>query len=92
VARPPPPPGSAPRPAGGDAGAALSDEKLRVVYDAYVTAKRRNKEDTSKMSYESVAENLRKQVPELLKQNNAKAVEFKVVIKDGKAVLKAVPK
>ena len=30
--------------------------------------------------------------PELLKQHNAKAVEFKVVIKDGKASLKAVPK
>ena len=40
----------------------------------------------------SVAANLRKQVPELLKQHNAKSVEFKVVIKDGKAVLKAVPK
>jgi hypothetical protein len=70
----------------------LSDDKLKVVYDAYVTAKRRNQEDTSKMSYESVAANLRKQVPELLKQHNAKSVEFKVVIKDGKATLKAVPK
>ena len=39
-----------------------------------------------------VAANLRKQVPELLKQHNAKSVEFKVVIKDGKATLKAVPK
>lgn len=70
----------------------VSDEKLRAVYDAYVSAKRRNKEDTSKMSYESVAASLRKQVPELLKQHNAQSVEFKVVIKDGKAVLKAVPK
>ncbi|WP_317987323.1 MXAN_5187 C-terminal domain-containing protein, partial [Stigmatella hybrida] len=73
-------------------GAGLSDDKLRAVYDAYVTAKKRNQEDTSKMSYESVAANLRKQVPDLLKQHNAKNVEFKVVIKDGKATLKAVPK
>jgi hypothetical protein len=70
----------------------LSDDKLKGVYDAYVTAKRRNQEDTSKMTFESVAANLRKQVPELLKQHNAKSVEFKVVIKDGKATLKAVPK
>ncbi|AKQ69717.1 hypothetical protein A176_006629 [Myxococcus hansupus] len=70
----------------------MADDKLRAVYDAYVTAKRRCQEDTSKLSYESVAATLRKQVPELLKQHNAKAVEFKVVIKDGKASLKAVPK
>jgi hypothetical protein len=93
-ARPPaPPPAARAAPApvasgGGD----VSDDKLRAVYDAYVSAKRRNKEDTSKMSYESVAASLRKQVPELLKQHNARSVEFKVVIKDGKAVLKAVPK
>jgi hypothetical protein len=84
-------PSQAPKPASAPAGN-LSDDKLKAVYDAYVTAKRRNQEDTSKMSYESVAANLRKQVPELLKQHNAKSVEFKVVIKDGKATLKAVPK
>ncbi|HEX8705793.1 MAG TPA: MXAN_5187 C-terminal domain-containing protein [Myxococcaceae bacterium] len=84
----------APRPpaAGGSSPGALSEDKLKAVYDAYVTAKRRNQEDTSKMSYETVAANLRKQVPELLKQSGAKSVEFKVVIKDGKATLKAVPK
>ncbi|MBM7112043.1 hypothetical protein I3V78_00680 [Archangium primigenium] len=93
VAAPPraaaPPAGRAPSASGaGD----LSDDKLKTVYDAYVAAKRRNKEDTSKMSYDNIAASLRKQVPELMKQHNAKAVEFKVVIKDGKAVLKAVPK
>ncbi len=91
VARPASSASQAPKPAAVPASN-LSDEKLKVVYDAYVTAKRRNQEDTSKMSYESVAANLRKQVPELLKQHNAKSVEFKVVIKDGKATLKAVPK
>jgi hypothetical protein len=85
-------PSSPPKPASAPPSGQLSDEKLKAVYDAYVTAKRRNQEDTSKMNYESVAANLRKQVPELLKQHNAKSVEFKVVIKDGKATLKAVPK
>ncbi|NMO17628.1 hypothetical protein HPC49_41055 [Pyxidicoccus fallax] len=95
AARTPTPSAAAPRPpaAGGSGGSGgMSDDKLRAVYDAYVTAKRRCQEDTSKLSYESVAATLRKQVPELLKQHNAKAVEFKVVIKDGKASLKAVPK
>ncbi|WP_157775252.1 MXAN_5187 C-terminal domain-containing protein [Melittangium boletus] len=89
-------PAQQPRPAVRPPSAAgsgdLSDDKLKSVFDAYVAAKRRNKEDTSKMSYDTVAASLRKQVPELMKQHNAKAVEFKVVIKDGKAVLKAVPK
>ncbi|NVJ07693.1 hypothetical protein HUW63_20925 [Myxococcus sp. AM001] len=86
-----PPPSTASRPPTASGGG-MADDKLRAVYDAYVTAKRRCQEDTSKLSYESVAATLRKQVPELLKQHNAKAVEFKVVIKDGKASLKAVPK
>jgi hypothetical protein len=90
--RPASQPSSPPKPVAGGGGGGLSDDKLKAVYDAYVTAKRRNQEDTSKMNFESVAANLRKQVPELLKQHNAKSVEFKVVIKDGKATLKAVPK
>lgn len=90
--RPPAPVASAPPKPPSAGGGGMSDDKLRAVYDAYVTAKRRCQEDTSKISYESVAATLRKQVPELLKQHNAKAVEFKVVIKDGKASLKAVPK
>jgi hypothetical protein len=82
----------APRPPSASGSSDLSDDKLKSVYNAYVAAKRNNKEDTSKMSYDSIAATLRKQVPELMKQHGAKSVEFKVVIKDGKAVLKAVPK
>ena len=67
-------------------------EKIRAVYDAYVQAKKKCNEDVSKLSLESVANSLRKQVPELLKTHKAKSVDFKVVIKDGKAVLRAVPK
>jgi hypothetical protein len=71
---------------------ALNDTRLREVYDAYVMAKKRCNEDTSRLSYDSVASTLKKQVPELLKKHNARDVDFKVIIKDGKAVLKAVPK
>lgn len=73
-------------------GQLLSDQKLRAVFDAYVTAKRRCNEDVSKLTYDALASQLRKTVPELLKQHNAKSVEFKIVIKDGKAVLRAIPK
>lgn len=70
----------------------LSEAKMKAIYDAYITAKKRCNEDTSKLSYDSVASTLRQQVPALMKQHNAKSVEFKVVIKDGKAVLRALPK
>lgn len=70
----------------------LSEQKLKAIYDAYLTAKKRCNEDTSKLTYDSVANTLRQQVPALMKQHNAKSVEFKVVIKDGKAVLRALPK
>jgi hypothetical protein len=62
------------------------------VYQAYVSAKKQCKESTAGMSFEQVADQLRKQVPQILSQTKAKAIDFKVVIKDGKATLRAVPK
>lgn len=65
---------------------------MKAIYDAYVSAKKRCHEDVSKISISAVAQSLRKQIPELIKQHKAKTVDFKIVIKDGKAVIKAVPK
>jgi hypothetical protein len=70
----------------------LSDDKLRAVYNAYVKAKKTCNEDISRISFDQVAQSLRKQIPELMKKHNARSVEFKVVIKDGKATLRAVPR
>jgi hypothetical protein len=94
VARPPP----APIPSGTQGAVArataeaLAEPRLRAVYDAYLAAKKRCHEDVSRISYESVADSLRKQVPELLERHGARDVEYKVLVKDGKAVLRAVPK
>ncbi len=82
---------AAPAPAAAVAGQ-LSDQKMKAIYDAYVMAKRRCNEDVSKISLDGLSQTLRKQVPELMKAHNAKSVEFKVVIKDGKAILRALPK
>lgn len=71
---------------------ALAEPRVRAVYEAYVAAKKKCHEDVSRISYESVAESLRKQVPELLERHGARDVEYKVLVKDGKAVLRAVPK
>lgn len=70
----------------------LSENRLRSVYRAYVDAKRRCNEDTTRLSFDAVAASLKKQVPELLQRHNARDVEYRVFVKDGKAVLRAVPK
>jgi len=72
--------------------AALAEPQMRALYDAYVAAKKRCNEDVSRLTYESVARSVQKQVPELLARYKARSVEFKVVIQGGKALLKAVPR
>jgi hypothetical protein len=73
-------------------GGKLADAEMRALYDQYVAAKKRCHEDVSKLSYEAVARSVAKQVPELMAKHNASSVDFKVVVKDGKAVLKAIPR
>ena len=69
----------------------ISDANLRRLYDTYLVAKKRCGESTAGMSFDSVASRIRAQVPELMQKHKAKNIEFKVVIKGGKAILKAVP-
>ncbi len=86
------PPAPAPARAASGPDGGLSDTKIKAIYDAYVMAKKRCGEDTRAVTLDSVSSSLKKQVPELMKSHNARSVEFKVVIKDGKAVLRALPK
>jgi hypothetical protein len=74
------------------APAALSEGQMRALYDAYVEAKKRCNEDVSKLTLQAVAQSVNKQIPEIVSRYKAREVEFKVVIKDGKAILKAVPR
>ncbi|MFO0582345.1 MAG: MXAN_5187 C-terminal domain-containing protein [Anaeromyxobacter sp.] len=76
---------AAPRPA-------AVDPKVKALFDQYVAAKRQCGEDVSKISLDAVARTVAKQTPELMARFKAKAVDFKVEVKDGRAVLKAIPK
>ncbi len=80
------------KPAARPGGGTLGDSQMRALYDAYLTAKKRCNEDTSRLTFDSVARSVNKQIPELMTRFQARAVDFKVVIKDGKAMLKAVPR
>jgi hypothetical protein len=79
-------------PAGPASFSGTSEPDLRALYSAYVDAKKRCKEDVSKLSYDSLAKSVQKQVPELMARFKARSIEFRIEVKDGKAVLKAVPR
>ncbi len=69
----------------------ISEDNMRRLYDTYLVARKRCGETTDGISFESVASRIRAQVPQLMEKHKAKNIEFKVVIKGGKAVLKAIP-
>ena len=69
----------------------LTDAKLKKLYDTYLGARRRCGESTD-LRFDDMASELRKQVPRLMNKTGAHSVEFKVVIRSGKAVLKALPR
>jgi hypothetical protein len=83
---PPPPRPSQPPPQ------AITDDHLKRLYATWLKAREQTGESTAGLSYESVASKIRAQIPGLLEKHNARAVDFKVVIKGGRAILKAVPK
>jgi hypothetical protein len=84
-----PPPLPAPA---ASAPSAMSDAELRTLYESYIAAKRSCNEDTSRVSLESLARTVNKQAPEIAAKFKASRVEFKVAVRDGRAVLTAVPK
>lgn len=79
------------RPAAAGGGGGMSDEKMRRLYNVYMQAKKRTGE-RSNLSYEKLAAQINKQIPAIKKKHKCDNVDFKVVLKNGKAMLKAVPK
>jgi hypothetical protein len=79
------------RPAGGGGeDPSLSEARLRQIYAQYVEAKRSAKESTAGVTFDRLAEQLRSQAAKLQADHPHKKIDYKVVIKDGKTVLKPV--
>ncbi len=70
---------------------ALSPSRLRQIYGQYVEAKRRANESTAAITFEKVAANLRETATQL-RAKGKQSVDFEVVLKNGKPVLKPVVK
>ncbi|MFH1812057.1 MAG: MXAN_5187 C-terminal domain-containing protein [Pseudomonadota bacterium] len=85
-----PAPARAAAPTRKPASTGLSDDDVKRIYDTYVMARKRTGEST-KVSMESLGKQLKERATTMSSQHNAD-VEFKVVIKSGKALIKAVPK
>ncbi len=69
----------------------LSEQRLQQLYKVYMDAKKRTGE-ASNLSFEALRSQIAKQVPQIRQKHNCETVDFKVVLKDGKAMLKAIPK
>jgi hypothetical protein len=70
----------------------LSDERARQIYSAYVQAKRQAGESTAGLTYDRLAKSLRDQSAKLRAQHPNRALDYEVVTKDGKAVIRPVVK
>jgi hypothetical protein len=88
--QPPPVPAAARKPAA-RAAPVDPDDRMKRLYKAYVGAKQRTGESTDGLTYDRLVRTLQKQVPAIQKKTGCKRVDFKIQIKEGKAVLKAVP-
>jgi hypothetical protein len=92
VKRPPPPPPGAARPAaaaGAPSPNGIGDDHMRKIYERYVEARRQNQEGTN-VKFESVASSVRGMMPKLMQKHAGKAIDFEIVVKDGKVALKPV--
>src|SRR5262249_50763307 len=69
----------------------MDEEKVRDLYRRYVAA-RQALGDASEVRYEQILSTVVKQGPKIIEQHHASAVDFGVVVKDGKVILKATPK
>ncbi len=91
--RPAPPPpapatkGKAPPPR--RPASALSEARIRELHDSLVRQKRQNHEP-AEVSVQAVAKSLRAAEAKLRKQHGNRTIDFKVVVKNGKAILKPV--
>ncbi|MCA9665766.1 MAG: hypothetical protein KC503_09270 [Myxococcales bacterium] len=92
--RPPPRPARsrpAPSPSAGSDGS-LPEPQMRSLYRRLIKAKKICGEDASSVRYDALVKTINRQLPKLKQMHAGRDVEFQVVIRDGRAILKAKPK
>jgi len=90
--RPPTPAGQAP-PSQTESGTGiLSRQELETLYRRFVQAKKLCGEPTAGITLDTLAATVQKVGPKIMQEKGCSRVEFTVVIKDDRAILKAIPK
>jgi hypothetical protein len=88
-ARPaPPPPAPAPPARIGD----LTRDRFGQIYSQYVETRRRQNEPTGAITRDALAKQLDESTSRLKQKHGAKAIDFEVVVKDGRTILRPVVK
>ena len=67
-------------------------ESIRRLHEAFEEARQKLGGESKPVSIASLAATVQKQVAAIKAQYNCKSVEFKVIVKDGRPILKAIPK
>ena len=67
------------------------DDRVRQLYSQYVETRRRQNESTATITYDSVARNLRESSAKL-RAKLGRNVDFEVIVKDGRTILRPVVK
>lgn len=84
-----PTPGSDPK---GKRFGDLSDQRLREIYSEYVHVRRQRNESTAGITFDKLADSLRTQAERLGEKHGRKRVDYEVIVKDGKTLIKPIVK
>ncbi|TVQ96235.1 MAG: hypothetical protein EA398_16325 [Deltaproteobacteria bacterium] len=74
------------------AGRPASDPKARQLYEKLVATKRKLNESTDRLSVNGLQKSLDRQREAVRAKHNCRDVDFDVVVRDGKAFIKPIPK
>jgi hypothetical protein len=70
----------------------MTDADVNTLYAKYVKAKEMLGETTAPGAYSKLLKTINQQAPKIMEQYKAKGVEFSVVVKDNKVIIRAKPK
>ena len=87
-AKPAPAPAAAPKPPAAASSGSVDDARMRDLHARLQQAKQQTKEGN--VSYEGLAKSIRATEAKLREQHKNRKIDFDVVIKDGKAVVKPI--
>ncbi|MCK5797479.1 MAG: hypothetical protein KAI47_09870 [Deltaproteobacteria bacterium] len=86
------PPQASPPPPRPSPAAGLPKEKMDSLYRRYQRAKKMCGEDPGSVRYDSLVKTIQRQMPKIREMHPGREVDFQVVIRNGRAILKAKPK